>query len=214
MSDIVERLDEAQRKSDALGLSVVTIFKDAKAEIEHLRAQVTRLTKVIDDRVADYADLEKNSRGGLTDLGKHAQRVVIGIREQFARILAVFIYGGKISMTAPKLKPCPVCRADDDLAIYTYENGWRHVECEKYKTNKHGRRYATEIWARAVQDAAGNVQKRVQKRSRCEADLSKSINRSTQQRVHVWRMSLRMIGRKADECPRPFQRDRRLLPRT
>jgi hypothetical protein len=89
MSDIVERLDEAQRKSDALGLSVVTIFKDAKAEIEHLRAQVTRLTKVIDDRVADYADLEKNSRGGLTDLGKHAQRVVIGIREQFARILAV-----------------------------------------------------------------------------------------------------------------------------
>lgn len=29
----------------------------------------------------------------------------------------------------PKLLPCPTCKSDDGLDIYTYDNGWRHVEC-------------------------------------------------------------------------------------
>lgn len=29
----------------------------------------------------------------------------------------------------PKLAPCPKCKTDENLAIFTYENGWRHVEC-------------------------------------------------------------------------------------
>lgn len=34
-------------------------------------------------------------------------------------------------MTAPKIKPCPRCQTDAHIAIYTYESGWRHVECDK-----------------------------------------------------------------------------------
>lgn len=34
-------------------------------------------------------------------------------------------------MALPKLKPCPNCKTDDYLEIYTYERGWRHVECDK-----------------------------------------------------------------------------------
>lgn len=34
-------------------------------------------------------------------------------------------------MTAPKLKPCPECRTAEHLAIYTYDHGWKHVECDK-----------------------------------------------------------------------------------
>ncbi len=34
-------------------------------------------------------------------------------------------------MTNPKIKPCPQCRSDEHMAIYTYESGWRHVECDK-----------------------------------------------------------------------------------
>lgn len=30
----------------------------------------------------------------------------------------------------PKLQPCPNCKTDEHLAIYTYDNGWRHVECD------------------------------------------------------------------------------------
>jgi uncharacterized metal-binding protein (TIGR02443 family) len=34
-------------------------------------------------------------------------------------------------MSYPRKKPCPECGAPgDDLAVYTYENGWRHVECD------------------------------------------------------------------------------------
>lgn len=32
-------------------------------------------------------------------------------------------------MTLPKMKPCLKC-GDTDLNIYTYDNGWRHVECD------------------------------------------------------------------------------------
>lgn len=34
-------------------------------------------------------------------------------------------------MTNPRMKPCPRCRTDADLAVYTYEAGNRHVECLK-----------------------------------------------------------------------------------
>jgi len=30
----------------------------------------------------------------------------------------------------PKMKPCPKC-SNADLSIYTYDNGWRHVECDE-----------------------------------------------------------------------------------
>lgn len=32
-------------------------------------------------------------------------------------------------MPYPKMKPCPDCYGSDGLAVYTYDNGWRHVEC-------------------------------------------------------------------------------------
>ncbi len=34
-------------------------------------------------------------------------------------------------MTSPKIKPCPRCKTDAHMAVYTYENGWRHVECDE-----------------------------------------------------------------------------------
>ncbi|MBA8846215.1 Zn ribbon nucleic-acid-binding protein [Ochrobactrum sp. RH1CCR137] len=33
-------------------------------------------------------------------------------------------------MRLPKIKPCPKC-GNADLNIYTYDNGWRHVECDE-----------------------------------------------------------------------------------
>lgn len=34
-------------------------------------------------------------------------------------------------MTRPKMCACPKCGAPGaSLAVYTYENGWRHVECD------------------------------------------------------------------------------------
>jgi Zn ribbon nucleic-acid-binding protein len=33
-------------------------------------------------------------------------------------------------MTIRKMKPCPKC-GNTDLSIYTYDNGWRHVECDE-----------------------------------------------------------------------------------
>lgn len=34
-------------------------------------------------------------------------------------------------MTYQKIKPCPECAAsDEDLQVYVYESGWRHVECD------------------------------------------------------------------------------------
>lgn len=32
-------------------------------------------------------------------------------------------------MTHPKIKPCPWCGSAEHLAVYTYDNGARHVEC-------------------------------------------------------------------------------------
>lgn len=34
-------------------------------------------------------------------------------------------------MTIPKMAPCRTCKTADNLAIYTYDNGWRHVECDR-----------------------------------------------------------------------------------
>lgn len=31
-------------------------------------------------------------------------------------------------MTLPQLKPCPDC-GSDNVNVFTYENGWRHCEC-------------------------------------------------------------------------------------
>jgi hypothetical protein len=32
-------------------------------------------------------------------------------------------------MTYPKMKPCKC--GNPDVAVYGYENGWKHVECDK-----------------------------------------------------------------------------------
>jgi Zn ribbon nucleic-acid-binding protein len=33
-------------------------------------------------------------------------------------------------MTCQKIRPCPSCgRSGDDLDVFTYESGWRYVEC-------------------------------------------------------------------------------------
>lgn len=34
-------------------------------------------------------------------------------------------------MTNQKPRPCPRCATTDHIAVYSYENGWRHVECTK-----------------------------------------------------------------------------------
>ncbi len=37
----------------------------------------------------------------------------------------------ELSMTNPKMKPCPKCGTDEALAVYKYDSGWRHVECDE-----------------------------------------------------------------------------------
>lgn len=32
-------------------------------------------------------------------------------------------------MSLPKIQPCPDCLDGGDPELFTYENGWRHVEC-------------------------------------------------------------------------------------
>lgn len=34
-------------------------------------------------------------------------------------------------MTNPKIRPCPECKTADTIFVYRYDNGWRHVECDK-----------------------------------------------------------------------------------
>ncbi len=34
-------------------------------------------------------------------------------------------------MAYPKMKPCPECKDTVGLSVFTYDNGWRHVECVK-----------------------------------------------------------------------------------
>ena len=35
-------------------------------------------------------------------------------------------------MTYPKIAACPRCGCPgDELAVYTYDNGWKHVECDR-----------------------------------------------------------------------------------
>lgn len=48
-------------------------------------------------------------------------------------------------MTAPKMKPCPICDQTDRLAVYTYDNGGRHVECTR--CNYLGPACTSIVWA-------------------------------------------------------------------
>jgi Zn ribbon nucleic-acid-binding protein len=32
-------------------------------------------------------------------------------------------------MSRQKISPCPTCQSADEVTVYTYESGWRHVEC-------------------------------------------------------------------------------------
>lgn len=32
-------------------------------------------------------------------------------------------------MSYPKMKACPRCGSDKHLAVFSYDSGWRHVEC-------------------------------------------------------------------------------------
>ena len=34
-------------------------------------------------------------------------------------------------MAYPKIKPCPKCESDQYIAVTRYDNGARHVECDK-----------------------------------------------------------------------------------
>lgn len=34
-------------------------------------------------------------------------------------------------MTNQKIKPCPECKTDEYMGVYTYDSGWRYVECDK-----------------------------------------------------------------------------------
>jgi Zn ribbon nucleic-acid-binding protein len=31
----------------------------------------------------------------------------------------------------PRIAACPNCKTDAFIAVYTYDSGWRHVECDK-----------------------------------------------------------------------------------
>lgn len=33
--------------------------------------------------------------------------------------------------TNQKIKSCPTCQSDDNIEVYKYDSGWRHVECTK-----------------------------------------------------------------------------------
>lgn len=33
--------------------------------------------------------------------------------------------------TNPKISRCPNCQSDEQMAVYTYDSGWKHVECTK-----------------------------------------------------------------------------------
>lgn len=33
-------------------------------------------------------------------------------------------------MADPKMNSCPKCDSDEALAVYKYDNGWQHVECD------------------------------------------------------------------------------------
>lgn len=35
--------------------------------------------------------------------------------------------------TNPNILPCPKCGSADHLDVYSYDNGWRHVECTDTK---------------------------------------------------------------------------------
>ena len=57
--------------------------------------------------------------------------------------------------TDPKLKPCPTCKTTDNLAVYKYEHGWQHVECDKcFKLGpgEGSRRQAIKSWNERGQD--------------------------------------------------------------
>lgn len=34
-------------------------------------------------------------------------------------------------MAYPKIKPCPKCESVEHMDVYTYDRGWRHVECDR-----------------------------------------------------------------------------------
>jgi Zn ribbon nucleic-acid-binding protein len=34
-------------------------------------------------------------------------------------------------MSESKMRPCPNCKSGENLEVYKYDNGWRHVECNK-----------------------------------------------------------------------------------
>lgn len=34
-------------------------------------------------------------------------------------------------MTYPKIRACVECDSDDNVDVYNYEYGWKHVECER-----------------------------------------------------------------------------------
>lgn len=34
-------------------------------------------------------------------------------------------------MGYPKIESCPRCNSSESMNVYTYDNGWRHVECDK-----------------------------------------------------------------------------------
>jgi hypothetical protein len=37
--------------------------------------------------------------------------------------------------TNPKMKPCPKCKSAEYLAVYKYDSGWCHVECDRPTCN-------------------------------------------------------------------------------
>ena len=37
----------------------------------------------------------------------------------------------KTTASNPIIAPCPICKTDENIEVYKYENGWTHVECLK-----------------------------------------------------------------------------------
>ena len=55
-------------------------------EISSLRAQLAAVVKVVDDKLAQYDEIA-GGYGGLTELGKHAQRCMQLVRQDIERAL-------------------------------------------------------------------------------------------------------------------------------
>ncbi len=59
-------------------------------------------------------------------------------------------------MAYQKMKPCPACQSGEYLAVYTYDSGWRHVECDTRREIEYARSRGKQVeWLFALASSTG-----------------------------------------------------------